>query len=543
MIDINDIKTSILSGTLVQDKFFQNAEFQKDKRGRLIFFSGGYSVVFPTIVEGKKWAFRCWHTPVKDAKERYSLIGKAIKKSKLPYFCSFDYVEKGILIKGESFPITKMKWVDGLDLKKYIINNFQEKGKIKKLAESFLDLIIDLHYHHIAHGDLQHGNIMVSKDGEIYLVDYDSMYVPEMKSIYTDVITGLVDYQHPSRKSNPLSSYKLDFFSEVIIYTSLLAIAYNPDLVKKYNIEDSESMLFNSKDFENFRDSPVYKELKEINNEEINQCLYILHDYLRIKDLNDLNPIESYLMSIDIDCPQIVPINENFTIKWTSKGIQGLEIKDFGEIPLNGQKELSLSSSKSLSFVLVSKNGFKIEKTLEITVASKSVIEFFQSDKEYTLPGVPVVLNWSIKNAKKVKLNKKIVEANGEEIVTPTSNTKYELSVWDDFGVTKKTLEIKMIPVPIIESIKVPIPEISKSIHIEYITPQFIKNVSLPNLNQIIKIPEVKTDFIKVKLPTIPDLNKSLLFINLPKLPYLSYIERFNKLYIKIIKKIFSRNN
>ena len=86
MIDIGDIKASIQSGTLIQDKFFKNADFLKDARGRLLTFTGGYTVVIPAIVKNEKWAFRCWHTPVQDAKKRYSFIGKAIRKSKLQYF-------------------------------------------------------------------------------------------------------------------------------------------------------------------------------------------------------------------------------------------------------------------------------------------------------------------------------------------------------------------------------------------------------------------------------------------------------------------------
>ena len=180
MIDISDIKASIQSKALIQDDFFKDAEFLKDSRGRLISYTGGYTVVIPSIVNGEKWAFRCWHVPVEDSKKRYSLISDTIQDAKLPFFCSFEYTEKGLLVKGESLPITKMKWVDGKNLKNYICAHYQEKGKIKDLAQSFLKLVSCLHGKKIAHGDLQHGNILVSETGQLYLVDYDSMYVPSM---------------------------------------------------------------------------------------------------------------------------------------------------------------------------------------------------------------------------------------------------------------------------------------------------------------------------------------------------------------------------
>lgn len=506
MIEIADIKASILSQTLIQDKFFKNAEFLKDKRERLISYSGGYTVVVPAVVKGEKWAFRCWHTPIKDAKERYSLIGKSIKKSKLPYFCSFDYTEKGLIIKGESYPITKMRWVEGSNLKKYIVANSKEKSKIQLLARKFLEMLMDLHSHHFAHGDLQHGNIIVSDSGEIYLVDYDSMYVPEMKNQFPDIISGLIDYQHPSRKSNQSSSDRLDFFSEVIIYTSLLAIALNPDLVEKYNVEDSEALLFTSKDFENLKGSQVYKDLRELKDDEIDQCLDILQDYLSIKDLNDLNPIESYLMSVEIECPKIVPINENFTIKWVSKGAQRVELSEFGDVPLSGRKDIKLSSPKSLTFTLISETGFKVEKTLQIDVAPRAVIKSFKSDKEYTLATVPVKIVWNCTNAKKVE-----IEGFGEQklsgsiIVTPDEETTYTLYVQDDFGIQRRDIVIKKLPLPMIKQILVPAPNINRNVGITYQAPKF--NLTIPT-------PTFDTVLSRIEIPKTPKLSKSGYYVH-----------------------------
>lgn len=506
MIDIADIKASILSGTLIQDKFFKNADFQKDNRGRLISYTGGYTVVIPTVVKGEKWAFRCWHTPIKDAKERYSLIGKSIKKSKLPYFCSFEYTEKGLIIKGESYPITKMKWVEGLNLKKYIVANSKEKSKIQLLARKFLEMLMDLHSHHFAHGDLQHGNIIVSDSGEIYLVDYDSMYVPDMKKQFPDIISGLIDYQHPSRKSNQSSSDRLDFFSEVIIYTSLLAIAHNPEFVEKYNVEDSEALLFTSKDFENLKDSQVYKDLRELNDDEIDQCLDILQDYLSIKDLNDLNPIESYLMSVEIECPKIVPINEAFTIKWTSKGAKKIELSEFGDIPLEGRKDLKLSSPKSLTFTLESETGFKVEKSMKIEVAPRAVVKFFKADKEYTLPSVPVKIFWKCINAKKIE-----IEGIGEQkssgslIVLPNEETTYTLCIEDDFGQQRKEITIRKLPLPLIKQVMVPAPNINNNVGIMYQAPKF--NISIPT-------PTFDTVLSKLEISKIPTLSKSGFYVH-----------------------------
>ena len=112
MITIADIKACVQNPALIKDSFFKKANFLTDSRGRLINYTGGYTVVIPCIVKGEKWAFRCWHNPVDEAKKRYSRISKAIKKSKLPYFCDFEYIEDGLMVNGEVQSITKMKWVE-----------------------------------------------------------------------------------------------------------------------------------------------------------------------------------------------------------------------------------------------------------------------------------------------------------------------------------------------------------------------------------------------------------------------------------------------
>ena len=153
----------------------------------------------------------------------------------MSYFCDFTYTPEGICVNGRLYPTTRMKWIEGYTLKDYICKNPQSKC-IKKLADDFLNMCKALHSHHFAHGDLQHGNIMVNEDGELFLIDYDSVYIPQLGE-QNDIIAGLADYQHPDRKNNKYSSEKLDYFSELIIYISLLAISENLSLIQEYDIE------------------------------------------------------------------------------------------------------------------------------------------------------------------------------------------------------------------------------------------------------------------------------------------------------------------
>ena len=70
----------------------------------------------------------------------------------------------------------------------------------------------------IAHGDLQHGNILVSH-GQIKLIDYDGLFVPRSFGL-TSREEGHRNYQHPARSGRDYGPY-LDAFPGWLILVSL----------------------------------------------------------------------------------------------------------------------------------------------------------------------------------------------------------------------------------------------------------------------------------------------------------------------------------
>lgn len=457
MVDISDIKACIQSKALIQDEFFKNAHFLKDSRGRLISYSGGYTVVIPSIVNGAKWAFRCWHVPVKDSKKRYSLISDAIHDAHLPFFCSFEYTDNGLLVKGESLPITKMKWVDGKNLKNYICAHYLEKGEIRKLAQSFLEMVSCLHEKRIAHGDLQHGNILVSETGQLFLVDYDSMYVPSMGNDFPDIISGLIDYQHPARKQNRFSSYKLDYFSELIIYTSLLGIAERPEFVEAYNVEDSEGLLFAADDFSSLETSKIFGELKALQNPDIERCLSILKEYLGAKDINDLKPIESYFMSIKISAPTVIAAGEECSIKWISSGASKVNIVGVGDVEPSGSVTINPSETTNLVFVLFSEFGSKREESILINVFNRGKINYFISEREYTFRSVPIKISWDCSDMISVEIVGYGKQPEAGSLETEIDSDKvFQIRAKDHFQEFSKKFTVRVLPFPSIQGLRVP---------------------------------------------------------------------------------------
>ena len=280
-------------------------------KNNVVMYVGGFCVVFPYKTPNKKYAVRCWFTNVTDAKERTRLIAEELHRIKLPYFVGFKYVENGLATNEGVQPIVLMDWVDASPLKEYINKNINNKDKLYRLAEEFKKMTDDLHKHSISHGDLQHGNILVSDMGEIILVDYDSMFVPALNG-YSDEIKGLKGYQHPSRWDNDKLSCKADYFSELIIYTSIIAFAKMPMLWDDLHIIDTETMLFSAEDIKSGGASIIFNILSTDN--ELKKLSTAIKNALQKKSINELLPLEEAII------PPEEKISSEHKKKWANNG-------------------------------------------------------------------------------------------------------------------------------------------------------------------------------------------------------------------------------
>ena len=263
-------------------------------RGRVMKYTGGFCVVFPYQCANNKYAVRCWHVNIQDIQKRTQIISEALHNSKLPYFVGFDYVENGIMTAQGMQSLVVMDWVEALPLKKYIQKHLFESVKIQELANNFKQMVSDLHRCKFSHGDLQHGNIMVKDGGELVLVDYDSMYVPALDG-WNEEIKGLQGYQHEARWQNQKLTPKADYFSELIIYLSLLGLSKYPNLWNDLNIEDTETLLFDVEDIKSKGTTPIFELLSRDNS--LSLLVSNLVYFMQANSLDELQPLEDVLVS------------------------------------------------------------------------------------------------------------------------------------------------------------------------------------------------------------------------------------------------------
>lgn len=235
---------------------FQDPELQQGEPELTPFglprpWSGNFATVFQMHCQQCDWAVRCFTRELSDQQSRYAVIHHHLESAKLPYTVQFDFIPKGIKVNGQWFPILKMAWVAGELLDQFIFKHLHNAKVLRQLAIRWVRMVKQLESAKMAHGDLQHGNILVVK-GNIKLVDYDALFVPALGGQKSREI-GHPNYQHPFRAASDFDVY-VDRFSAWIIYISLVALSLNPDLWQLVGAGD-EFILFCREDFINPKES------------------------------------------------------------------------------------------------------------------------------------------------------------------------------------------------------------------------------------------------------------------------------------------------
>lgn len=221
--------------------------------------AGGFAITYQLTNGNSKWAVRCFHKEVKDLEQRYAAISRHLDQVALPHFAPFRYLAQELQVQGKRYPIVKMAWADGQTLGAYVDQHHRDASRIKRLAERFRTAIDDLDQQGIAHGDLQHGNVLAS-DAALTLIDYDGMYVPGMTQKFSNEL-GHVNYQSPLRTATTFGP-EIDRFSAIVIALALDAVEKNPDLWQKHS--HGENLLFQSSDFVNPSQSELLRDLRRL---------------------------------------------------------------------------------------------------------------------------------------------------------------------------------------------------------------------------------------------------------------------------------------
>ena len=295
--------------------------------------TGGFASVYQMNCNGRRYAVRCFLRYHQDQQHRYDIISGYLQQARLPYMVGFEFLKQGIKVRGRWYPILKMEWVDGNPLNSFIESNLNNPEMIQNLVQRFLELISDLRRCSIAHGDLQHGNILIV-NGNFRLIDYDGMYVPGLEGMQSHEL-GHRNYQHPRRTEQDYGPH-LDNFSAWIIYLSLVALSVEPNLWHRLGAGD-ERLLFSREDFENPRSSSALRTLERIRDNKVQPLTSLFLSFSYCSDLSKIPPLDG------TQIPAGIPIKVSTAIaakSGTASPVEGPEWI-WGHMPLS-VKQISM---------------------------------------------------------------------------------------------------------------------------------------------------------------------------------------------------------
>jgi hypothetical protein len=221
--------------------------------------SGNFASVYELHTQNSRWAIRCFVRQVLGHQARYARLSQHLSGVALEYMVKFEYIAQGIMVQGQWYPIVKMEWVDGLPLNMFVEANIHDPKVLLHLALEWRMVLRRLKENRLAHGDLQHGNVMVTRNNELRLVDYDGVYAPSFGKGRSPEL-GHANFQHP-RRTPDYYDETLDNFSALVIYTSLLALSTEPALFQKFYTGDN--LIFTAADFKAPSQSAVFTRLKQ----------------------------------------------------------------------------------------------------------------------------------------------------------------------------------------------------------------------------------------------------------------------------------------
>ncbi len=235
-----------------------------DRLGMPLVTSGQFAYVFKLnpASSGETLAVRCFRGFLGDREERYRALDAHLNAHHIAALPRFKYLSQGILVAGRRYPALAMEWVEGPTLDVYLDEAVGRRDALLHLADEWVRLVAALREAGIAHGDLQHGNIIVERGGRLRLVDLDGMYVPALEGFRASEV-GHQHYQHPARDPAHFSA-DTDNFSTLVVYLSLIALAERPELWREHH---DENLIFTRADFADPDASALFPKIEAISEE------------------------------------------------------------------------------------------------------------------------------------------------------------------------------------------------------------------------------------------------------------------------------------
>ena len=237
-----------------------------DRAGAPQFLAGNFAGVFKMArPDGEVLAVKCFTRTIAGLERRYHEIAAFTASSDLPHFVPFHflpaelYVTSKVVADGD-YPVVVMPWLEARTLGGVValLCDRDSRSGLAALTRGWARLCLALLEKGVAHGDLKHDNVLVTRDGALRLIDYDSMYLPALKGLHSSSL-GSPNFQHPGRNETHFDA-ALDHFSMLTVLAALRFLTFEPQALSRY--DNGENILFGRQDFLAPDASPLFGEMR-----------------------------------------------------------------------------------------------------------------------------------------------------------------------------------------------------------------------------------------------------------------------------------------
>ncbi len=251
--------------------------------------------------DGDSWALKCFLRDEPHRERRYREIAKSLEGAQGSWAADVRYLERGLWVRGQWWPVVLMEWVPGLRLTDWIDRLLARRkdtapAELRRLAHRFAGAVYQMHRSVISHGDLQSGNVLVTAGTEVRFVDYDAMTAPGWPApprredghpdfrlpregergpdgatelLHTAAAVGTAGALFtaststgiPLQETDALTAMHRDRFPSHVIHASLVMLSHDVSLWEQLHRPGSDHLLLSRRDFRDPVRSRAWREL------------------------------------------------------------------------------------------------------------------------------------------------------------------------------------------------------------------------------------------------------------------------------------------